>query len=56
MDEMGCPVCTSAKGLKDRRELVEHMKTHKNNPDLMIANYSAPTLLYWNVVSTTLAL
>jgi hypothetical protein len=33
---MDCPICASAKGLKDREELVHHMKLHKNNPDLII--------------------
>ena len=38
--KMDCPVCASAKGLKDREELVEHMKTHKNNPDLLIERFA----------------
>lgn len=29
--------CTDAKSLKDRQELVDHMKLHKN-PDLIIQN------------------
>jgi hypothetical protein len=33
-----CPICTSAKGLKDRQELVEYMKTHENNPSLIMGN------------------
>lgn len=33
---MDCPICTSAKGLKDRQELVDHLKLHKINPDLII--------------------
>jgi hypothetical protein len=33
---MDCPICASANGLKDRQELVQHMKTHRDNPDLMI--------------------
>jgi hypothetical protein len=40
---MDCPICASAKGLKDRQELVQHMEVHRNDPDLMIekkiANY-----------------
>jgi hypothetical protein len=36
MAQMDCPICTSAKGLKDRQELVRHMETHRDNPDLMI--------------------
>ena len=27
---------SSAKGLKDRQELVQHMEIHRNDPDLMI--------------------
>lgn len=37
---MDCPVCASAKGLKGREELVEHMKIHKNNPDLLIEKFA----------------
>ncbi|MFY9873883.1 MAG: hypothetical protein WAK17_29610 [Candidatus Nitrosopolaris sp.] len=33
---MDCPICTSAKGLKDRQELVQHMEIHRDNPELMI--------------------
>lgn len=33
---MDCPICASANGLKDRQELVQHMKTHRDTPDLMI--------------------
>ena len=33
---MDCPICTSAKGLKDRQELVRHMEIHRDNPELMI--------------------
>jgi hypothetical protein len=36
MDNMDCPICASAKGLKDRQELVQHMEMHRDNPDLMI--------------------
>ena len=36
MAQMDCPICTSAKGLKDRQELVQHMETHRGNLDLMI--------------------
>jgi hypothetical protein len=36
MAQMDCPLCTSAKGLKDRQELVKHMEAHRDNPDLMI--------------------
>ena len=39
---MDCPICASAKGLKDREELVDHMKLHNNNPDLeKFADYIA---------------
>jgi hypothetical protein len=33
---MDYPICSSAKGLKDRQELVQHMEIHRNNPELMI--------------------
>jgi hypothetical protein len=33
---MDCPICTSAKGLKHRQELVQHMEIHRDNPELMI--------------------
>jgi hypothetical protein len=33
---MRCPVCASAKELNDREEVVDHMKLHRNNPDLLI--------------------
>ena len=33
---MDCPICTSAKGLKDRQELVQHMEIHRDDPELMI--------------------
>jgi hypothetical protein len=36
MAQMDCPIRVSAKGLKDRQELVEHMEIHKDNPDLII--------------------
>jgi hypothetical protein len=36
MDHMDCPICASAKGLKDRQELIQHMEMHRDNPDLMI--------------------
>jgi hypothetical protein len=36
MAHMDCTICASAKGLKDRQELVEHMAIHRDNPDLMI--------------------
>lgn len=36
MGSMDCPICTSAKGLKDRQELVQHMEIHRDNPELMI--------------------
>jgi hypothetical protein len=35
-----CHICTSAKGLKVRKELVEHMKTHKNNPSLIMEKFA----------------
>jgi hypothetical protein len=35
-----CPICTSAKGLKDGQELVKHMKTHKNNPSLIMEKFA----------------
>jgi hypothetical protein len=38
--ETDCPICLSAKGLKDREELVDHMKLHKNNPDLVIEKFA----------------
>jgi hypothetical protein len=34
------PPCTSAKGLKDRQELVVHIKTHKNNPSLIMEKFA----------------
>jgi hypothetical protein len=34
-----CPICTSAKGLKDRQELVEYMKTHENNPSVIMEKF-----------------
>jgi hypothetical protein len=37
---MDCPICASAKGLKDRQELLEHMEIHRDNPDLMIEKIS----------------
>ena len=37
---MDCPVCASAKGLKEREELLEHMNLHKNNPDLLIEKFA----------------
>ena len=33
---MDCPICASAKGLKDRQDLVQHMEVRRNDPDLMI--------------------
>ena len=33
---MDCPICTSARDLKDRQELVQHMEIHRDNPELMI--------------------
>ena len=39
--QMDCPICTSATGLKDRKELVEHMNaSHKNNPELIIERFA----------------
>jgi hypothetical protein len=35
-----CPICTSAKGLKDRQELVEYMKTHENNSSLIMEKFA----------------
>ena len=35
-----CPICTSTKGLKDGQELVEHMKTHKNNPSVIMEKFA----------------
>lgn len=37
---MDCPICASAKGLKDREELFDHMKLHINNPDLLIEKFA----------------
>jgi len=31
-----CPICASAKGFKERQELVQHMEIHRNDPDLII--------------------
>jgi hypothetical protein len=37
---MNCPVCASAIGLKGKEEIVEHLKSHKKNPDFMIDKFA----------------
>jgi hypothetical protein len=38
--EMDCPICALSKGLNDKEELVDHMKLHKNNPDLVLEKFA----------------
>jgi len=39
---MDCPICTSAMGLKDRQELVQHIEIHRDNAELMIETAKKP--------------
>ncbi len=37
---MDCPVCSAAKGMKTRQELVTHLNDHRDNVDLLIERFA----------------
>ena len=37
---MKCLVCTAATDLNSRKDLLDHMQAHRNNPDLLIEKFA----------------
>ena len=51
---MDCPICASAKGLKDRQDLVQHMEVHRNDPDLMIEKIAGDVHESYNEITANI--
>jgi hypothetical protein len=53
---MDCPICTSARDLKDRQELVQHMEIHRDNPELMIEKIADPYPNSYQIIPPSISL